>query len=133
MNFCSEGGCNDIALTGNFCAAHSDPVKRAVRNQPRSIYDKWYSKSEWKGKYGIRGIKIRRNPFCETPGCPNRATQVHHLDDTWKQTGSWFTFMGGYDCELLQSQCQQCHSHETMRAMLYGPKKEEEKLPCNKA
>ena len=124
MKFCAEGGCADVALTGNFCNLHSDPLKRAVRNTPAHVNDAWYGRKEWGGKYGIRGIKIRRNPFCEMEGCQNRANQVHHLKP-WKDASDWFLFLGGYDCEFLQSLCAPCHSRITSREMIFGPDKKE--------
>jgi len=120
MKFCAEGGCNGVAVMGDFCEAHVDPVNRKVRNTPRHELDKWYRLAIWKGPYGVRGMKIRRNPMCETPGCGKRAVDVHHRDGSWKETRNWFLFLGGYDLENLMSLCKQCHSRITMQEMQYG-------------
>src|SRR5208283_6183292 len=101
MRFCAEGGCPDVAVTGNFCAVHSDPLKRAAHNTQPHVNSAWYGRAEWKGKYGVRQMKLHRNPFCEI--CKIRkASQVHHTRPEWKEKGDWFLFLGGYDLEFLQ-------------------------------
>lgn len=132
MKFCSEGGCTGIAVTGAFCELHVDPLKRATRNAPRHERDAWYTRKEWRGVYGVRGMKIRRNPMCEIAGCGKRATDVHHIDGSWKENGNWFLFLGGYDLENLQSLCKSCHARITMEEMQYGHTLEEGVIPCLK-
>lgn len=126
VNFCAEGGCPGLALTGNFCELHSDPLKRAVRNTPRHESDAWYRKAIWKGPHGVRGMKIRRNPICETPGCGMTATDVHHTRP-WKDSRDWFIFLGGIDMEFLQSLCKRCHSAITMKEFQLGPEQKQER------
>jgi 5-methylcytosine-specific restriction endonuclease McrA len=111
MKFCEEPGCPKIAKTGQFCEDHQNISTRTVTVRPPS--DPWYAKAAWRGKYGVRRYKLKKNPMCEKCGEP--ATQVHHLDDSWKVTRNWFIFMGGYDAQLLQSLCTRCHSEETMK------------------
>lgn len=125
MRLCDEGGCSGIALTGNFCPLHTDPLKRKKRNAPRHVNDAFYRRAAWKGPYGVRGMKIRRNPICEIPGCGKRATQVHHLREEWKENGDWFLFLGGIDMEFLQSLCASCHARISMQQMQYGHTLEE--------
>jgi hypothetical protein len=124
MKFCEEGGCVGIAVTGNFCPLHTDPVNRKERNTPRHPMDKWYQLAVWKGPYGVRGMKIRRNPVCETPGCGRKAEDVHHTRP-WKDTEDWFVFLGGIDMEFLQSLCKKCHSAITMKELMLGPEQKE--------
>ena len=118
MNFCQEGGCVGIAVTGNFCPDHVDPINRRERNTPRHVNDAWYRLAAWRGVYGVRNHKIRRNPQCEI--CGKKAEQVHHLRP-WKDAGDWFLFLGGIDMEFLQSLCRKCHSAITWRELMYGP------------
>ncbi len=131
MKFCEEGQCAGIAATGNFCPLHSDPVNRKERNAPRHAMDAWYRRREWRGVYGVRGMKIRRNPICEfveTDGthCTRRACDVHHTRP-WKDTEDWFVFLGGIDMEFLQSLCKRHHSGITMHELMFGPDKKLEK------
>jgi hypothetical protein len=109
MRFCEEPKCPNIAKTGNFCEVHSASSARTVK-QPS---DPWYSRKEWRGKFGVRLFKLKRNPMCEL--CGAKASQVHHLRDEWKVTRDWFLFMGGYNMEFLQSLCGKCHSEITMQ------------------
>jgi|ERR1019366_5106345 hypothetical protein len=126
MKFCSEGGCVGIAVSGNFCPEHLDPLQRKERNTPRHEMDAWYRRACWKGKNGVRALKIRRNPLCETPGCGNKACDVHHTRP-WKDTRDWFIFMGGIDMQFLQSLCKRCHSAITMKEFQFGPDQKQER------
>jgi len=122
MRFCSEDGCPDVALSGSFCEKHADPLNRKVQNAPRHERDAWYKRAAWCGKYGVRLFKLQRTPLCEI--CGNKATQVHHLREEWKEKGDWFLFMGGYDMEFLQSLCGRCHARISMKNLMYGTEKE---------
>ncbi len=124
MRMCEEGGCVGIAVTGNFCPAHVDPLNRKVRNTPRHEMDKWYRLAIWRGPFGVRGMKIRRNPLCEI--CGARAQDVHHTRE-WKDTRNWFVFLGGIDMEFLQSLCKKCHSAITMKELMFGPDRKTER------
>jgi hypothetical protein len=109
MNFCGEPKCPNIVKHGAFCDDHKNVAARTVRLPA----DPWYGKSAWRGRYGVRRYKLKQNPMCEI--CGNPATQVHHTDDSWKVTRSWFIFLGGYNMEFLQSVCGPCHSEITMK------------------
>jgi hypothetical protein len=109
MQFCHITGCPGIARTGVFCEAHKSPTARTERARS----DPWYGRKEWRGRWGIRRFKLKRNPICEVCNV-NHATQVHHLRDEWRVTRDWFLFMGGYNMEYLQSLCAKCHSAITM-------------------
>ena len=121
MKFCEENLCPDVAITGHFCPLHSDVMNRKERNAPRHVNDKWYTRKEWRGVFGVRKYKLLRNPQCEIEGCKHRATQVHHLRE-WKDTADWFLFMGGIDMQFLQSLCASCHARISMQIMQYGNK-----------
>jgi hypothetical protein len=124
MKFCGELNCPGIAKTGLFCPEHQSSVSRTARPPA----DPFYAKAAWRGKYGIRLWKLKQNPACEK--CGAVASQIHHVDDTWRVTRDWFVFMGGYNGALLQSLCGPCHSEITMTQIKErGP----EGLVCRKA
>jgi hypothetical protein len=110
LKFCAETGCPGIAETGMYCPAHQNASSR--NPDVKRPNDPWYARAAWKGKYGVRRAKIRRDPLCEK--CGAIATEIHHTRDEWKETRDWFLFMGGYNMEFLQSLCARCHSGITM-------------------
>ncbi len=124
MKFCAEGGCPGIATTGDFCESHKEATTRKTQNAPRHVQDKWYALAAWKGPYGVRAYKLKRNPQCEI--CGAAAQDVHHLRP-WKDSASWFVFMGGIDMEFLQSLCKRCHARITMNEFQFGPGKKLER------
>ena len=91
MKFCSEFGCPDVALTGDFCEKHSEATARKTQNAPRHAQDKWYGLAAWKGPYGVRAYKLKRNPQCEI--CGAAAQDVHHLRP-WKDAADLVRFHG---------------------------------------
>jgi hypothetical protein len=99
-----------ISQTGKFCPAHiaDNYIKR--RSAVRSPYDAWYSKAAW--RVYVRPTKLRHDPMCEQPGCGKPATDVHHKDDSWKESGNWRLFISQ---ENLESLCHEHHSAETMK------------------
>jgi 5-methylcytosine-specific restriction enzyme A len=104
--FCAQPGCTGVALNSRFCPLHirDNYLKRRVRPDA----DSWYARAAWKK---TRLMKLRRDPICED--C-NRApaTEVHHTDSSWKETGDWGLFL---TIEKLQSLCHDCHSRKTMK------------------
>lgn len=101
FTFCSE--CGGVAKNGPRCEKH-----KASGMRVRSPYDAWYNRAAWKT---LRAMKLRREPLCEI--CTRAvATDVHHTDPSWKQTGNWRKFI---TLELLQSLCHSCHSEITAK------------------
>src|SRR5271157_803378 len=110
--FCSEPSCPGIAVTGRFCEKHKTDNYERRRDAARSLYDRWYGLAAWCGPYGSRGYHLRHFPMCENDSCGKPATDVHHIDDSWKQTGDWRAFI---DQNNLQSLCHEHHSEITMK------------------
>jgi hypothetical protein len=106
--FCREPGCFCIAKTGKFCDKHKmdNYLRRAIRPER----DAWYGLAAWRGKNGLRLYKLRRNPMCEFEGCTKPATDVHHKDSSWKESGNWRLFI---DLKNLESLCHGHHSEIT--------------------
>jgi hypothetical protein len=111
-NFCAEPGCVGISATGKFCSAHVADNYLKRKSAARPERDDWYGRGAWRGPYGARGYKLRHTPICEHPGCGKPATDVHHKDDSWKQTGNWREFINQNNLESL---CHEHHSEETMK------------------
>ena len=110
-NFCAEPGCVGISKTGKFCDAHQSDNYQKRRDAARPERDSWYDRAAWKGPYGVRGYKLRNTPWCETEGCNRPPTDVHHVDDSWKETGNWQLFI---DQSNLKALCHEHHSSITM-------------------
>jgi hypothetical protein len=110
--FCAEPGCVDIAKTGKFCSAHLTDNYLRRKNAARPANDSYYGRGAWRGPYGARPYKLRNTPICEAEGCNEPATEVHHIDDSWKQTGDFRMFI---DQSNLQALCQKHHSEITMK------------------
>jgi 5-methylcytosine-specific restriction endonuclease McrA len=73
---------------------YKDPAKRKV-----------YASRKWRG---LRRTVLKENPWCSVPGCPNLATDIHHvhaLED------------GGeaYDRKNLEPLCKKHHSALTAK------------------
>jgi len=128
MQFCRIDGCPGIAKTGLFCDQHKNETTLSVRK--RHPNEKWYSHMCWRGKYGVRRFKLRHSPICEYVAedgtkCSARATDVHHIDGSWKETGNWELFLGGkgtleHPCPNLMSLCRVHHSEITMQQIKSG-------------
>lgn len=109
LRFCLGGGCTGIAASGKYCAAClAAGAGKRVANSP---FEKWYDTAAWRGSYGARGFKLRHFPMCEIEGCTKPATDVHHKDGSWKQTGDWRLFISQ---DNLLSLCHEDHSKITM-------------------
>ena len=111
-NFCAEPGCPGITATGRFCPLHVADNYQRRKNAARPEYDSYYNRGGWRGPYGARGYKLRNTPICQRTGCTRPATDVHHIDDSWKQTGDWRLFI---DQNNLEALCHEHHSEETMK------------------
>lgn len=114
MNFCSEPGCVELAAK-KFCVKHTDDNEQKRRAAMRPANDRFYSLAAWRGPYGARGYKLRNSPMCEESGCDKFANEVHHIDDSWKQSGDWRLFI---DQKNLQSLCHSHHSAKTLKERL---------------
>jgi hypothetical protein len=111
MNFCAEPSCVGLAATGKWCPLHITDNYEKRRNAARPELDKWYGKRAW-GR--VRAYKLRRFPMCEKEGCDRPATDVHHMDGSWKISGDWRLFI---DQENLEALCHQHHSAITIQEM----------------
>jgi hypothetical protein len=108
IRYCSQPGCTGLAAEGRFCQQHKTINYQAAKNKQRR--EPWYGRAAWSGPYGARGYKLRHFPMCEICGLV-AATEVHHRDDTWRETRNWRMFI---DQNNLISTCTPCHSRETM-------------------
>lgn len=104
LNFCSHARCQRLATNGSHCDEHKP---RRVRYGA----DRWYDRASWRGPYGARGYHLRHSPICEQCGV-EPAVDVHHIDDSWKQTRNWKLFI---DQNNMRSLCHACHSKITMQ------------------
>ena len=133
MRFCEEPHCPGIAQTGNYCALHQSAESRTSQRAARHPNEVWYTRKEWRGVYGVRRYKLRRDPICEyveTDGtkCPARACDVHHIDGSWKEKGGeegWILFIGGRGTlenptPNLMSLCKGHHARITMESIKEG-------------
>jgi hypothetical protein len=133
MQFCSEPNCPGIAKTGAYCDAHQNSAARTSQRAARHPNEKWYSHRAWRGVYGVRNYKLRRNSVCEyveTDGtkCKCKAVDVHHIDGSWKETGGWegwILFIGGRGTledptPNLMSLCKAHHAKITMESIKEG-------------
>ena len=102
-SFCAEPGCPGIAQTGKWCPAHVGDNYQKRRAAARPGRDSWYDRAAWRGPYGVKKHKLRHDPMCEREGCRKPATDVHHKDDSWKETGDWSLFIGGVNMTNLES------------------------------
>src|ERR1035441_353796 len=111
VNFCAQPSCSYIAINGRFCEHHKTDnyQKRADKARRQAATEKWYDKRVWRDR--LRPMKLRRNPVCEMADCNRPATDVHHVDDSWKETEDWRLFT---TLENLQSLCHEHHSSITM-------------------
>lgn len=110
LTFCAEPGCDGIATNSRWCEKHRASNYEKRRDQDRPERDSWYDRAAWKGPYGVRGYKLRTNPICED--CMRKkATDVHHIDSSWKESGDWGLFI---DQNNLMSLCHECHSRRTL-------------------
>jgi len=109
--FCHEPGCPGIAVTGKFCDRHKADNYLKRRNAARPEKDAWYSLAAW--RVYVKPTKLRHDPICQDEsGCNRPATDVHHIDDSWKTSGDWRLFI---DQNNLKSLCHEHHSEITMR------------------
>ena len=106
IRFCIASGCTRLARNSQRCELHKGlPDQQRIRPQ----LDAWYDKAIWRKK--LRPMKLRRSPMCEICGTAP-ATDVHHIDGSWKITRDWRLFV---DLDNMQSLCHPCHSRETMK------------------
>jgi hypothetical protein len=130
LRFCAEDGCPGIANTGSYCQAHQKPSSRTLTRSERHPNDRFYARAAWKGKFGVRAYKWRRNPICEYveadgTKCTHATEDIHHIDGSWKETGDWTLFLGGKGtlenpCPNLMSLCKKHHSEITMQQIKDG-------------
>jgi hypothetical protein len=110
--FCSEPGCKGVAKRGSFCPLHAQDNYRTrrERNRENPATRRWYGWTAWKR---LRIWKLNRNPLCEEPGCTKPATDIHHVDGTWRENGpgAWSLFMTRENLEAL------CHEHHSARTI----------------
>lgn len=78
------------------------------QSKNRKIYDS----AAWRGKNGLRTLRLNLNPYCQTCGMP--ATMVDHTDPINN---------GGdpFDITNTQSLCDSCHNKKRRKEKaLYG-------------
>ena len=109
LTFCAEPGCTGIAVNSRFCATHSTDNYAERKAQARPERDSWYDRAAWRTY--VKPYKLRHDPLCHD--CGKEAKEVHHIDDSWKESGDWRLFI---DQNNLMSLCHRCHSRRTMQA-----------------
>jgi hypothetical protein len=107
--FCANPGCTGIAETGRFCPPHTGNNYETAKNRTRR--EPWYDRAAWDV---VRSVKLQRSPMCEIEDCRDWASDVHHLDDSWRETRDWSLFIGGLNMSNLQALCHRHHSEITM-------------------
>jgi 5-methylcytosine-specific restriction protein A len=112
--FCNEPGCNNVAEHGAFCEPHTADNYRLRRqrladeHRSNPATRRWYGLKAWRQ---LRFWKLCQNPICEI--CERlAATDVHHTEGSWRDTGNWELFMTR---EKLQALCHECHSRVTAK------------------
>ncbi len=114
---CSVPGCPNLATKGK-CDVHRREQWRKLDAARPSAAKRGYGKA-WQ-KRRIRQLK--RHPFCEVPGCPLPASQVHHDPPRAKLVA-----LGVPDPdaeEYLHSLCENHHSQKTAREVWHTPGRE---------
>jgi len=107
IRFCGSGGCLTLVTDARLCPVHA--AEHAAREKFRR--DPWYSRVAWKV---VRGYKLRHFPICEDCKIAP-ATEVHHVDKSWRKTRDWTLFIGGVNGSNLLALCKECHSRRTRR------------------
>jgi hypothetical protein len=112
---CAEPSCTGLTSGGHFCGKHVADNYR-IRKQKQADahrYNRttraWYGRAAWKSK--LRPWKLMNDPLCEICG-REAATDVHHKNGSWRETGNWALFMSR---ENLVSACHSCHSKITAK------------------
>lgn len=91
---CTIPGCPNRVPRGT-CPEHRTPDRRPSARQRG--YD-----AEWEA---IAAAYLAAHPWCETPTCPEAATDVDHIDGSGPR--------GNNDWSNLQALCHPCHSRKT--------------------
>lgn len=107
---CSTPGCPDEAKTNGKCATHlaetrKNTDRRRGGGRARGYDQRWAR---------TRGAYLYRHSTCEEPGCPRRATDVHHKD------GRGPTGPDGHKWANLEALCHSHHSQRTAREQPAG-------------
>lgn len=106
---CRHPGCT-VLTPDKYCKAHARQhyAEYFARLREHSSSDAWawmYGTKEWQRR---RADQLRRHPWCQAPGCHERATEVDHVV---AHRGDWKAFITGE----LQSLCKRHHVAKTMR------------------
>lgn len=109
MHPCRHPGCT-VLTQDKYCKAHARAHNEEyfARLREHRSSDAWawmYSTAEWKRR---RADQLRHHPWCQVPGCHERATEVDHVE---AHRGDWQAFING----KLQSLCKRHHVQKTMR------------------
>ncbi len=73
---CGKPGCPVLVEKGTaYCEKHQKQKRQWEDQQRGSTKERGYA-GRWPV---IRREKLRRNPFCEWPGCREQAREVHHV------------------------------------------------------
>ena len=104
---CAGVGCHARTLR-RYCDACRERMRRTDR-QRRAAADRLRPSSAKRGYdrtwRRVRLAYLADQPFCETPGCPRPAEQVHHVDNDSSNN----------DADNLQALCRPCHAGLTQR------------------
>jgi 5-methylcytosine-specific restriction protein A len=102
IRFCSAGGCSNLIKDGRHCSKHA----QAHAVVEKFMREPFYDRAAWR-RY-VRPRQLRHFPMCND--CPAVASEVHHIDGTWRVTRDWRLFI---DENNLMSCCHSCHSKRT--------------------
>lgn len=101
-------GCPDEATGNGKCGKHLAEVRKKTDQRRGGSHARGYD-SKWRR---TRGRYLSHHPTCEEPGCPQRATDVHHKD------GLGPTGPMGHKWANLEALC---HSHHSKRTSTEQP------------
>lgn len=109
---CKYGQCPKLTAD-RYCDAHAKLVEQTqTRDNAAAEAErrKFYNSSVWKHPTsGVRIIKLHASPMCEWEGCPEPASQVHHIKDIVD-----YPELRTVQSNLFSS-CASCHSKETAK------------------
>ena len=104
VKLCSSPRCPHPATYRGKCSHHSRVRERQTNRAGKAIYNT----KRWQM---TRKAYLAKQPLCETEGCGEIATDVHHRVDLADGGDPW-------NLEGLEALCHSCHSSTTRQRQL---------------